>query len=175
MNLLKLSLWIVGGLFALGMVGVLVLYGAAALAMWGNAKEIERAQARREAAFKALTPAQHLAEAKRAFEEAYFAGCRHHLLAVPENDPERTALWNAMVEREAARRAEEEAFAALSPAEHLARAEVALDAKDFPTCRHHLMYVPRETAGAQALMDRRAREEDAWDRAQDEAKAKAAR
>jgi hypothetical protein len=166
MDFVKLMLWIVGGLFGLGIAGILLLYGAAGLAMWGNAKSLERDQAQKEAAFKALTRAEHLAEAKRAFAQENFATCGLHLDAVPEDDPERRQLWDAMVKRQDALRAEEEAFAALPVSEHLARAEAALDAKDFPTCRHHLMYVPRDMPGAQALRERRAREEDAWDRAQ---------
>jgi hypothetical protein len=46
----------------------------------------------------------------------------------------------------------------------------ALDAKDFPTARHHLSYVPRDTPGTEALRHRCQVEEDAWDQAQEAAK-----
>jgi hypothetical protein len=96
MGIPKIAVWVVGGLFLAGVAGMLALYGAAGLAMWGNAKAMEKEQAAREA---------------------------------------------------------------------------ALDAKDFPTCRHHMMYVPRETPSAESLRERAHREEDAWDLAQDAARA----
>ena len=64
----KVLLWALGGLLALGFAGVVFLFGAASLAMWGNAKSIKREAAAREAAFKAMTPAQHLALAQEALD-----------------------------------------------------------------------------------------------------------
>jgi hypothetical protein len=170
-NILKISIWVVGGLFLAGICGVLVLYVAAGLAMAGNSRAMEKQAAAREAAFKALTPAEHLAEAKLALDQEVFYVCEAHLHAVPTEAPGRAELWDAMIRRKAEHEAAEAAFQALPVAEHLKAAEAALDAKDFPTCRHHLLSVPPETPGAEALIERRRIEEDAWDQAQDAARA----
>lgn len=170
-HIAKIALWVVGGLFVAAICGVLLLYVAAGLAMWGNSKAVEKEAAARAAAFKALTPAQHLAQAKLALEQEVFSVCEAHLHAVPEGTPGRAGLWEAMVRRQAEREAAEAAFAALPVAEHLRAATAALDAKDFPTARHHLGYVPRDAPGAEALRERRRLEEDAWDQARDAARA----
>ena len=147
------TFWIVGGALALGLGGVLFLFGAAGLAMWGNARDLARHQAREEAAFHALTPAQKLALASTALGQAGGAArCLALLTQVPEGTPGRAeALAEATARQEAEDRARR-AMEAQTPAEHLAAARAALDQGQFAECRGHLFYVPRDYPGCEALM-----------------------
>ena len=158
----KAALWVVGGAFVLGCGGVLFLYGAAGIAMWRSSQSIEREQAAREAAFNALTPEQKVTMAKDAFERDHDAGyCLAILGRVPEDAPGRAEL---MAEALVQKKKDDDARAAMeamSPAQHLAAARAALDKGDFPTCRGHLSYVPKETPGCEALMAEARAKEDA--------------
>lgn len=162
----KVTLWVVGGVFALGCGGVLFLYGAAGYAMWLNAREIDRSQAQQEAAFKALKPEQKVAKAKEALARTQDPSfCLAILTSVPEGTPGRAEV---AAEAAALQKQQDDARAAMeamTPAQHLAAARAALDKGDFPTCRGHLFYVPKETPGCEALMAEARAKEDAADEA----------
>lgn len=158
----KVALWGVGSVLVLGCGGVLFLYGAAGIAMWQSSRSIEREQAAREAAYNALTPAQKVAQAKAEFERTQDAGyCLAILARVPEDAPGRAELVaEALIQKKKDDDARA-AMEALSPEQHLAAARTALDKGDFPTCRGHLFYVPKETPGCEALMAEARAKEDA--------------
>ena len=88
-------------------VGAVALYGRALSesdVAIGTIVSPEEARVRMEAAqarFRAMTPAQHLAEARRALSAGYdpvtqtggsFGGVEHHTSAIPEGSPERAAV-----------------------------------------------------------------------------------
>ena len=158
----KVALWAAGGIFALGCGGVVFLYGAAGIAMWQSSKSIEREQAQRKAAFEAMTPAQKVAMAKADLARTQDAGyCLAILKQVPEGTPGRAELWAEATARQKAEDDARTAMEAMTPAQHLAAARAALDKGDFPACRGHLFYVPRETPGCEALMAEARAKEDA--------------
>lgn len=131
----KVTLWVVGGFFALGCAGVVFLFGAAALAMWKNSSEMEKEATRRHAAYLALTPEQHLAQAKSALEEPGGASlCVAYLKAVPVGTPGRQELLEA-----AAKQAMDDARKALP------------GPRGGSTCLSYLDYVPEGTPGRAEL------------------------
>ncbi len=94
-------------------VGAVALYGRALTesdVAIGTIVSPEEARVRMEAAharFRAMTPAQHLAEARRALTVGYdpetqtggsFGGVEHHTSAIPEGSPERAAVPALMAE-----------------------------------------------------------------------------
>lgn len=94
-------------------VGAIALYGRTveeSEVAIGTLVSPAEAQARLEAArarFRAMTPAQHLAEARRALNAGYdptaqiggsFGGVEHHLGAIPEGAPERAAVPGLLAE-----------------------------------------------------------------------------
>lgn len=148
MSIGKVLLWVGGGALVLTCLGVVVLYGLAGYAMWASGKEMDREMARREAAFKAMTPEQHLAMAKEALEKEHDpAYCLALLKSVPEGTPGRAELFAEATRQEEAKAREEAAFRAMTPEQHFAAAKAALAAGDPYGCRGHLMWVPRETPG----------------------------
>jgi hypothetical protein len=149
----KVLLWVAGGVLALGCGGVILLYGAASLAMWKSSQSIERDQAQREAAFKAMTPEQHLAQAQAALEQEHNASyCLALLKHVPEGTPGRAELFEAATSQQEAEDKAEAAFRALTPERHLADAKAAMDAGDLQAARRHIFYVPRTTPGCEAFL-----------------------
>lgn len=148
----KVLLWTLGGFLALGLAGGLFLLGSASLAMWANARSLEQASAAREAAFRAMTPLQHLALAQEALDQQSPFRCLALLRSVPEGTPGRAELLERATRRQAADKKAKDAMEAMSPEQHLAVAQAALAKGDLSTCRDHLYYVPRTTPGCEALM-----------------------
>lgn len=148
MSLGKALLWIGGGVLLLGCAGVVFLYGAASLAMWKSAKSIEKEQAAQEAAFKAMTPEQHLEMARKALEEEHSPSfCLGILKSVPEGTPGRAELAAEATRQQEAESAKQAAFDAMTPDQHFAAAKAALEAGDPYGARGHLMWVPKDTPG----------------------------
>lgn len=149
----KVLLWVAGGVLALGCGGMVLLYGAAGLAMWRNSQAMEKESARREAAFRAMTPEQHLAQARAALEQERNAGyCLALLRHVPEGTPGRAEVFEAATKQKEAEDKAEAAFQAIPPERHLADAKAAMDAGDIQLARRHIYYVPRATPGCEALL-----------------------
>ncbi|MBS1767270.1 MAG: hypothetical protein JST05_07715 [Acidobacteria bacterium] len=158
----KVALWAAGGIFVLGCGGVLFLYGAAGIAMWRSSQSIEREQAAERAAYNALTPAQKVEKARAEFERTHDAGfCLAILAGIPSDAPGRAELMEAARTQQKKDEAAQAAMEAMTPEQHLAAARTALDKGDFPTCRGHLFYVPKETPGCEALMAEERAKEDA--------------
>ncbi len=168
MSVGKVLLWVSGGLLVLGCGGVLFLYGMAGYAMWASGKEMDREMAAREAAFKAMTPEQHLALAKDALaKERDPAYCLALLKSVPEGAPGKAELWAEATKQQEAKERERAAFEAMTPEQHFVAAKAALTAGDPYTCKGHLMWVPRETPGREALLAEAEREAEALEAAQE--------
>jgi len=149
----KVLFWVAGGVLALGCGGVALLYGAASLAMWRSSHTMEKEFAQREAAFKAMTPEQHLAQARAALEQEHNASyCLGLLTRVPENTPGRADLFAAATKQQEAEEKAEAAFQAIPPERHLTEAKAAMDAGDLRLARHHIYHVPRTTPGCEALL-----------------------
>lgn len=91
-TLSKVAAWVVGGLFLLGICGVVILYVLAGLAMAGNSRAIEKEAAKRAAAFKALPVEDHLRAAKVAIDAKDFPTAWHHLSDVSRDAPGAEAL-----------------------------------------------------------------------------------
>ena len=167
MSVGKVLLWVGGGALLLGCGGVVFLYGAASLAMWKNSQAMEKEFAQREAAFKAMTPEQHLAQARAALEQEHNASyCLGLLQHVPEGTPGRADLFEAATRQQAAEDKAEAAFQAIPPEQHLAEAKAAMDAGDLRLARRHIYYVPRTTPGCEALLAALAAKEKAQDAAE---------
>ena len=148
----KVLLWALGGFLALCLVGWLLLLGIAGLAMRANSKSLEQASAAREAAFRAMTPVQHLALAQEALDQLDPFRCLALLRSVPEGTPGRAELLERATRKQAADKKAKDAMEAMSPEQHLSVAQAALAKGDLSTCRDHLYYVPRTTPGCEALM-----------------------
>lgn len=151
----KVALWVVGGFFALGCGGVVFLYGAASLAMWKNSTAMEKEAAQREAAYKAMTPEQHLAQARSALEEPGGASlCLGYLRAVPVGTPGRQELLEAAAKQV------------------MAEAREALQGpRGGSTCLNHLALVPEGMPGRAELFTAASRKKVEEDREQAEMEA----
>jgi hypothetical protein len=144
----KALLWAVGGFFALACVGVIILFGAAGVAMWKNSDEMEREAARRHAAYLAMTPEQHLAEARSALEASGGARlCLIYLKPVPMGMPGRAEVLDAAVKQVMA-----EAKAALA------------GPRGGSACLNCLADVPEDTPGRAELFAAATREKAEEDR-----------
>lgn len=167
MSVGKVLLWVGGGVVVLACLGVVFLYGMAGYAMWASGKEMDREMAAREAAFKAMTPEQHLAMAKEALaKERDPAYCLALLKSVPEGTQGRAELLAEATKQQEAKYREDEAFRAMTPEQHFTAAKAALAAGDPYGCRGHLMWVPREMPGRAEVAAEADREAEALEAAQ---------
>lgn len=146
----KVVLWVVGGALALGFGGVVFLYGMAGLAMWKNSTEMEKEAARQHAAYLAMTPEQHLAQAQAALEEPGGASlCLGYLRAVPVGTTGRAALLAAATNHV------------------MAEAKTALAGpRGGSTCLSYLSYVAEDTPGRTELFAAATKKKEGEDREQ---------